>query len=204
MLLEKSIPKGGRSNWYSKEYVEEMQKFYQVERENLKDRIDRIYQENDNTKISLIDQVDELKNKLSSTLNMHKEEIVNLNNTHSRELTRIINDKDTFINRLQNQIAELRNDLSQLTLRYTDLKDENKRFKIEHDTHIESLSQQIKTQCEIYESQKEDLEYRNNSLKERYEYDRVELKQEYDRLISSIREENLKSQNDLCEVIKAK
>ena len=121
------MPKGGSSNWYSKEYVEEMQKYYHSERENLKNRIDRIYQENDHAKLSLIEQVEELKNTLSSTLHMHKEEVVNLNNSHSREFTRVVNEKDTLINRLQNQVAELRNDLSQMSLKFTDLKDENKR-----------------------------------------------------------------------------
>ena len=48
-------------NWYSKEYVEELQKFYQNERESLKTRIDRIYKENDDSKIRLLTQIDELK-----------------------------------------------------------------------------------------------------------------------------------------------
>ena len=39
------------NNVYSKEYVDELQKFYQKERDVLKERIDAIYLENDKAKI---------------------------------------------------------------------------------------------------------------------------------------------------------
>lgn len=198
------IPSSNKANWYSKEYVDELQSFYQRERQTLKDRIDRVYKETDDAKLALISQVESLKSQLAASYESHKEETVSANTLHSKELSRLAGEKDLLIAKLQNQVAELRNELSQLTLKYNDLKDEHRGNKYEYDSHVESLSMQLQTQAEILSSQKQDYEYRADSMKQRYEYDRSELKKEYDRLVQAVREESLKSQNDLCEVVKVK
>mgnify|MGYP006284751447 CR=1 FL=1 len=71
------IPKYQKnSNWYSKDYVDELQKFYQRERDNLKDRIDRIYKENDDAKLELLNKIDELKNQVRNNKEQLKEEAI--------------------------------------------------------------------------------------------------------------------------------
>lgn len=47
------------------------------------------------------------------------------------------------------------------------------------------MSIQLKNQVEIYESMRKDYEYRIQSVKERYDFDRAELKKEYDNVIAN-------------------
>jgi hypothetical protein len=67
-----------QKNWYSKEFVDELQKFYQKERSNLKYRIDTIYQENDTVKLNLLNQIDELRDQLKANLKRHEQEIAEI------------------------------------------------------------------------------------------------------------------------------
>lgn len=174
-------------NWYSKEYVEELQNFYQNERESLKTRIDRIYKENDDSKIRLLTQIEELKNLLKNNSEKHKEEIILLNTEQSEKLARVTCEKDSLITQTRNEVYELKNELSQITLKYSDLKGDHKRAKFEAETQIDNLSQQLKNQGEIFDSTRGDFEYRIKTMKERYEYDRDGLKKEYEKLIESSR-----------------
>ena len=49
------------SNWYSKEYVDELQKFYQEERNSLKQKIESNNIEADLAKLQLIQEIDQIK-----------------------------------------------------------------------------------------------------------------------------------------------
>lgn len=97
-----------KTNWYSKDYVDELQKFYQQERDSLKSRMDRIYQENDEVKLSLYKQLDDLKLQLKDNIESHNLQIKDLEQRNQREVTRIITEKDTLINKLQDQVADLK------------------------------------------------------------------------------------------------
>ena len=91
------------------------------------------------------------------------------------------------LQRQNNQIYELKNELSQMTLNFSDLQGDHKRIKFETDTQIKNLSQQLNNQVEIFDSTRGDFEYRIKSMKERYDSDRDALKKEYEKLINSIR-----------------
>ena len=90
-----------RSNFYSKEYVDELQRFYQRERETLKDKIDRVYKETDDSKLALINQIEELKAQNRRNLDKHREELVELTTAHSQELANMASEKDSIICRTQ-------------------------------------------------------------------------------------------------------
>ncbi|CAI2368288.1 unnamed protein product [Moneuplotes crassus] len=191
-------------NWYSKEYVDELQKFYQKERETLKQRIDRIYKENDDSKLRLLDQIEDLKKQAHEHKLKHKEEIIHVNTQQSDKLTRIMRDKDSLLADAKNQIYELKSEVSQLTVKYTDLNEEYKREKFELQTQIDNLSQQLNNQLEIFDSTRSDYEYRIKSSRERYELEKVELKKEYEQLINNIRSEHSGSHQELTNVIRVK
>ena len=63
-------------NWYSKDYVDELQRFYQRERDTLKDRIDRVYKENDEVKVALLKQIDDLKSQVQRNHERYKEDTI--------------------------------------------------------------------------------------------------------------------------------
>ena len=172
----------GNKSWYSKDYVDELQKFYQNERESLKDRIDRIYKESDDSKIRLLGQIDELKAQLKSVIDKHKEENIALNTDHSQKIAMVMREKDGVITETKNQVYELRNELSQMTLKYSDLLEDSKRKKIEFESQIDNLSQQLKNQIEIFDSTRNDYEYRLKALRERNEVDKEEIRK--DNLVS--------------------
>ena len=162
--------------------MDELQKFYQNERESLKDRIDRIYKESDDSKIRLLGQIDELKAQLKSVIDKHKEENIALNTDHSQKIAMVMREKDGVITETKNQVYELRNELSQMTLKYSDLLEESKRKKIEFESQIDNLSQQLKNQIEIFDSTRNDYEYRLKALRERNEVDKEEIRK--DNLVS--------------------
>ena len=117
-----------------------------------------------------------LNSNLEEIISSHQKEIVNINNTNSIHFEKAINEKDTLINKLQNQIADLRNELSQILSKFNELKQKNSTSSSEYSSNVQTLNQQISKQIEIIESQQKDFEFRNTSIKERYDYDRTELK----------------------------
>ncbi|CAI2368178.1 unnamed protein product [Moneuplotes crassus] len=189
---------------YSKEYVDELQSFYQNERESLKLRIDRIYKENDDSKIKLLDQINYLNAQLEENSEKHKTEMIKLNEEKSNKLARIIREKDTLLTESKDQIYELKNELSKMTLKYTDLNEDFKRVKFDLQSQVDNLTQQLNNQVEIFDCTKGDYEYRINSSRERFDLDRDQLKKEYEKLISSMRSEHKAAQEDLSKVIQAK
>ena len=117
-----------------------------------------------------------LKFKIEDLEYSHKEEMSKLNDKHSNELNKILNEKDKLINKLQNQVVDLRNELSQLFAKFNELKELNSNSGVEYSNNIQNLNSQISKQIDLIESQRQDFEFRNNSIKERYDYDRSELK----------------------------
>lgn len=105
----------------------------------------------------------------------------------SDKLARIIREKDNLLTESKDQIYELKNELSQMTLKYTDLNEDFKRVKFDLQSQVDHLTQQLNNQVEIFDCTKGDYEYRINSSRERFDQDRVQLKKEYEKLISSMR-----------------
>lgn len=113
-----------QKNWYSKEFVDELQKFYQKERSNLKYRIDTIYQENDTVKLNLLSQIDELRDQLKANLKRHEQEIAEIQWARSKELLESITEKDQTILQLKHEVYDLKNNYSKLTIEYSDLSEQ--------------------------------------------------------------------------------
>lgn len=127
-------------------------------------------------KLLLIEEKEEIKQKLDSIVALHKQEVIDVINQNSVAFEKAISEKDGIISKLQNQIADLRNELSQMLLKFNQMKENNNNLSSEHSSNVEALNQQLSKQIEIIETQQKDFEFRNSSIKERYDYERTELK----------------------------
>lgn len=137
-------------------------------------------------------------------MDRHKEEIISSNTEHTETLAQLVKQKDSIIAETKNQVYDLKNQLSKANMKYDDLQKDYERMKFESDTQIDNLSKQIKNQIEIFDSTRNDYDSRINNVKDRYDYDRTALKQEYETLIKASRDEHNQIHEELSEVIRVK
>lgn len=127
------IPKLDKTNnWYSREYVDELQKFYQKERESLKSRLECLTLSSNTSHEALLSQVESLRTQLRTSLDQHKQEILSMRSSHASAVAEVTKEKDKVICELKGQVYEIKNELSRERLRVGELEDELNRIGIKY------------------------------------------------------------------------
>ena len=184
-------------NYFSKEYVDELQSFYQRERDAYRTKIYTLEGELDSTKNDLTARIDDLNRQLERT--KYTQDYLEKVESQNKQYTDSIREKDHVTRTQQELIAELRANIEKSEDRIRILTRENQLLKEQVDNSMQSETRTQRHYQELIERMRIDNSHMIRTLQEKHEYDKQELRTEYETLIGTIREEYQTQKNELRE-----
>ena len=158
----------------------------QREREDYQVRLDKMERDQERVKQSLLTQVDSLQRQLDHNVERHTYQVQRLSEESASELKALLKSKDDLITTQQEQIMELKVDQARLT---TELQQER-------EAHGRTRKEQISEKARFEESVRD--------YGRRHEREKNGMREEYEKLIQTMREEFNHSKTNLRNLLDEK
>ncbi|CDW78141.1 UNKNOWN [Stylonychia lemnae] len=187
-------------NYYSKEYVEEIQQFYKKEKEEMRMKIMRletmIDQERENFKFT----VNELKLQHDAELRKHQmsQKQCQVQDRTSEQLR----EKDHQIQSLVIEINDLKSQINRITIGNKTMEKEMKENSSLNSQQLIQFQQQIEHYQVLIDKQKVEHQHQIRLVSDKLEQDKQNLKRDYENLINTIKTEYQQQKNEVREQLR--